>query len=121
MARFLELRSLVLSEMPEEVLSECKEYALGFNMEECCGIIIKDNGKLIFKPCDNISSNKQSFFVINPLDMICDGIEYIFHSHWQVSEQPSFDDIKSSDELCIPFLIYSSLTDKFCLYPNISV
>lgn len=112
-----------MSEIPEAVLSECRKYALSFDAEECCGILINNNNnkELIFKPCDNISSNKQSFFVINPLDMIYDNIEYVFHSHWQVDEQPSFSDIKSSDELCIPFLIYSSLTDKFCLYPNISV
>ena len=55
------------------------------------------------------------------MDLIENEVEYVFHSHWNGGSRPSSSDIKSSDELCIPFLIYSLTDDDFYLYESISV
>lgn len=116
-----EQKDTQLNNIPREVLSHCKEYSKKNKTEECCGVIINNNNKLIFKPCDNISSDKKSFFMIDPCEIINNNVEYIFHSHCLAGPRPSSSDIKSSIELCIPFLIYSVLSDSFYLYDNIGV
>jgi len=45
----------------------------------------------------------------------------IVHSHTRSCATPSEIDINASDELCIPYLIYSIRFDEFYLYENISV
>ena len=117
----LEQRDFPLNKIPENILSECKNYALGFKKEECCGIIMSRGEGLVFKACDNIHSNKEGFFAINPVNLIEDEVEYIFHSHWNGGSRPSSCDIRSSEELCIPFLIYSLTDDDFYLYRSMSV
>jgi proteasome lid subunit RPN8/RPN11 len=121
LGRFPERKDILLDKIPEEVLSSCREYSKKNKKEECCGIIVNNNNKLIFKPCNNISNDRKSFFMIDPYEIIDNNVEYIFHSHCLAGPRPSSSDIKSSIELCIPFLIYSVLSDSFYLYDNIGV
>jgi proteasome lid subunit RPN8/RPN11 len=117
----LERKNSQLNNIPKEVLLQCKNYALKFEEEESCGIIVKHNNSFLFKSCENIHPDKKYFFAINPMNLVDNVVEYIFHSHWNGGSRPSSCDIKSSDELCIPFLIYSLTDDDFYLYRSISV
>lgn len=118
---FLVQKNLQLNNIPKKILLQCKKYALKFKQEECCGIIVKENNNLLFKSCKNIHPDRKNFFLIDPMNLIENEVEYIFHSHWNGGSRPSSSDIKSSDELCIPFLIYSLTDDDFYLYQSISV
>ena len=103
------------------LLDELKYYSKKNPTQESCGIIVKENNLLKFIACDNKSINPSCFFVIDSNIIIDYDVEYIFHSHTIGSANPSIKDIRVSDELCIPFLIYSLKDDDFYLYDNISV
>ena len=118
---FLEPKNLVSNNLPEYILEDCKRYAKGFPDQECCALIIKYNRQLILKPTKNIHPDPVGFFAIDPIELIEYDVAYIFHSHWNGGARPSSDDKKSSNELCITFLIYSLIDDDFYLYENISV
>ena len=45
----------------------------------------------------------------------------IVHSHCIGSADPSLTDLRCADSLGIPFLIYSTIDNNFCLYENKSV
>lgn len=110
-----------MNSLPQFILDECKKYAHQFPNQECCAVITKQNNNLKFKPCENIHPDKQGFFAINPEEFIYNDVAYVFHTHWNGPCRPSSFDKKSSDELCVPFLIYSLIDDRFFLYENISV
>jgi proteasome lid subunit RPN8/RPN11 len=103
------------------LLDQLKSYSRKNPTQESCGIIIKENNLLKFIECDNNSINPSSSFVIDSNIIIDYDVEYIFHSHIICSANPSIKDIDISNELCIPFLIYSLKDDDFYLYDNISV
>ena len=121
MGVFQEQKNLVSNNLPEYILEDCKRYAKGFPDQECCALIIAYDNQLIFKPTKNLHSNPVGFFAIDPVELIEYDVEYVFHSHWNGGSRPSSFDKKSSNELCIPFLIYSLIDDDFYLYENISV
>lgn len=63
---------------------------------ECCGIITKD---FDYIPCNNISSNPTSNFILDPLDLINneDNIWGFFHSHpYSTDPIPSQSDLAST-------------------------
>ena len=111
----------MLNNLPEHILEYCKCYAKKFPNKECCGLIVSCEEELIFKPTKNIHPDPTWFFAIDSIELIEYDVQYIFHSHWNGSSRPSEFDKKSSNELCIPFLIYSLIDDDFYLYENISV
>ena len=104
------------NEVPENLLKEIEEYAKANPSEESCGVIYLDNNSMFFMPCENLSGNKKKHFVINPLILIENKVLYIYHSHVSQSSEPSILDIKSSNALCIPYLIYSLKDEDFYLY-----
>ena len=92
--------------------------------EEVCGFLAL-NGmmEVVVIPAENIHSNKKKYFKIDSQAFLDIEKRYkiiaIFHSHPTSSEKPSTFDLNSSEELCLPFLIYSLKTDKFFLhFPN---
>lgn len=102
-------------------LGELKLYSKKTPDQECCGIIIKENNLNKFISCENKSLYPNESFVIGSHIIIDYDVEYIFHSHTIGSANPSIKDMRVSEELCIPFLIYSLSCDEFYLYNNISV
>lgn len=103
--------------------SKIVEHANSSPSREICGVLIgiADN-KLQYIPCTNTSSTDDTF--------ILDAIEYakiertntikaIVHSHINDSEQPSMQDIINCNRGNLPWIIYSTVTDKFSTYyPN---
>jgi proteasome lid subunit RPN8/RPN11 len=89
--------------------------------KESCGIIYKDNKTLRFLKVENISRSPENHFLIDSSIIIDYDPIVIVHSHTRSCSTPSEIDIAASDELCIPYLIYSIRFDEFYLYENISV
>lgn len=105
----------------EKILKEIEAYALSNPLEESCGIIHKIEDQFYFLPAKNLSDNKFDFFIIDNRLIIEYNTVCIFHSHPRTSCRPTPFDMKISDELCLPFLIYSLMDKEFFLYGNISV
>ena len=92
--------------------------------EETCGfLVLNELMEVVVVPAVNTHKDKKKYFKIDSQAFLDIEKRYkiiaIFHSHPTSSEKPSAFDLNSSDELCIPFLIYSLKTDKFFLhFPN---
>lgn len=105
----------------ENILNEIASYAnLNLN-EEICGVIVKEGCSRKFIKCDNKAIDKQKFFEIDFSVFIEYLPEIIVHSHCLGSAKPSLLDKTNSKYIGLPFLIYSTLHDNFCLYENNSV
>jgi proteasome lid subunit RPN8/RPN11 len=87
---------------------------------EICGFLGYKENSFIVKIVKNRSKDPHVYFLIEPYDYLNFLNNYeclaIFHSHLQGSEDPSEFDIKTSENCCYPFLIYSIITKKFFLY-----
>jgi proteasome lid subunit RPN8/RPN11 len=110
-----------LNKIPQNILEQIKNYCRKNPDIECCGVVYCENEQLSFLECENISDNPTYNFVIDPVILIDYDVEYIVHSHPVGSSRPSTNDIRNSDESCIPYLIYSIRDNDFYLYENISV
>lgn len=93
----------------DKVYNDVKKECLKNKKQECCGFI-KD---MVVIPCKNISPSKANNFLIHPLDIIEVNPDCIYHSHINCCANPSFMDIKSQQEMDVPFLIYSVKCDDF--------
>tara|TARA_Y100000592_G_C5371828_1_gene268944 strand:+ start:359 stop:670 length:312 start_codon:yes stop_codon:yes gene_type:complete len=89
--------------------------------EECCGLIAESNKSLELIECNNESNIPAYEFIIDPQFFIENKVKYVYHSHVDSPPFPSKADKLYSDELCVPFLIYSLTEDSFFLYENVSV
>lgn len=114
---FLERKHTQLNnDIPQYLLDEIEAYAHTKPLEESCGLICSGEESMFFLPCENLSKNKTRHFAINPLILIENNVNYIYHSHVSQSSKPSILDIKSSNALCISYLIYSLRDKDFYLY-----
>lgn len=104
-----------------EILREIIYYCKKIKNEESCGIIVEVGDSKEFMPCENIASDKQKYFAIDSSIYIDYNVDMIVHSHCLGSAKPSKLDRSCSDDLAVPFLIYSIIDDNFCLYENKSV
>lgn len=99
---------------------DIQKIAEGSPGRESCGLIVLDNYQLKVLEMPNTHYNKKKYFKISLGDFLEAQSTYqilaIFHSHVSVSEKPSQFDIKSCEELCLPFLIYSLKSKKFFLH-----
>lgn len=103
-------------------LFAARDYSLQFPLEETCGIITKNSWGDIFIPCENISPRPDVHFQIKIDIFLENEVLFVYHSHiGGYSAYPSRLDQIYSDELCIPFIIYSLSKDSFFVYENIGV
>ena len=81
---------------------------------EVCGAATSD--KLYF--FKNLSENPKETFIVNPAEYFAfyNDVKFFFHSHCLGSAVPSEADTAIADELCRPFLIYSSKDENFSFY-----
>jgi proteasome lid subunit RPN8/RPN11 len=104
----------------EDLLKELKTCAEMNLLTEICGFVGKKNEKIIYKQMQNRSKDPDSYFIIDPFDHLDFIKDYetllIFHSHLCGDENPSDFDVKTSENCCLPFLIYSIITEKFSIY-----
>jgi len=110
-----------LRDIPDSLLVEIKKYCIKNKNQESCGIIHQGLQGLHFLGCRNLSSYPRESFILEPNLIVDYDVKYVVHSHIIGSSKPSSCDTSSSNELCIPFLIYSLIDDDFYLYENISV
>lgn len=104
------------SRLSKEILDEIADYAKRFRLEESCGLVVEEGDCLRFVACKNLSRRRDMHFLINPEILIENNVFCIYHSHVNHSPSPSKLDIKSSNDLCIPYLIYSLRDDDFYFY-----
>lgn len=121
MEGFLVQKSFQLNNIPKYILDQIKKHCKQNPKQESCGIIYSEEGKISFKACENISSNPTHYFCIDAVILIDYDVQYVVHSHTIGSSRPSENDKNNSDELCIPYLIYSLRDDDFYLYENVGV
>lgn len=98
-----------------------QELSLENSSEEICGfLVLNELMEVLVVPVKNAHENKKKYFKISPHIFLDIKKRYkiiaIFHSHPTSSEKPSAFDLNSSEELCLPFLIYSLKTKKFFLH-----
>jgi proteasome lid subunit RPN8/RPN11 len=110
--KFLDLKEFIF------FLKKEAEYSL--LAEICCLIGLDDQNAIVYQQMKNRSKNPESYFMIDPYDYLGFINKYsclcIFHSHLIENEKPSDFDVKTSENCCYPFLIYSVVTEKFHIY-----
>jgi|TARA_R110002167_G_scaffold195467_1_gene398204 proteasome lid subunit RPN8/RPN11 len=88
--------------------------------KESCGFLMMYKEKIQVIECDNVSLNPENSFEINYKDLIKYSISPrvvgVFHSHINTDEKFSKKDIKNSEELMLPFWVYSIKTKKHNVY-----
>jgi proteasome lid subunit RPN8/RPN11 len=89
-----------------------------FKNEEC-GIIYFDK-KVKLKKCENIASRRFENFEISIKDYLDLKKEFqifgLYHSHIEFDERFSSKDVIHSEELMVPYFVYSFKTKKSNLY-----
>lgn len=99
-----------------QLRNQIREYALSNKEIETCGLVLMSGNSTFIYPCRNISSNKEKFFELSPLNYLraWDGgknkIIGMFHS--QQSTKPSHLDIINYQNHKIPSYIYSFESDE---------
>lgn len=83
--------------------------------EEICGLIGKSNNIYSIYFCKNISNNKKTFFILDPLDYIkiSNSTEIVGMFHSQYLNVPSLLDNFSSEYHNIYSIVYCIESDKF--------
>jgi proteasome lid subunit RPN8/RPN11 len=89
--------------------------------EEVCGFILMNNDLTVYiEPALNQHEHKKKCFSISPSKFLehtlSKKIIGIYHSHPKNTEKPSKLDVSMSEEMGVPYLIYSLITKKFFLY-----
>lgn len=95
---------------------QIKEYSLLSPEEEKCGLILESGNNVFIYPCQNISSNKEHHFELNPMDYLRawnngkNQVIGIFHSQ---KGSPSSLDYYNASGHGIYSIVYSINEDKF--------
>jgi proteasome lid subunit RPN8/RPN11 len=104
----------------EEALNQIKKWSRERKSLEICGFLGFKDGQYVSLLCDNISEQPSRYFAIDPVEYLNfkyqNEIICVFHSHINGDEEPSEFDVSMSENCCLPFMIYSLNTDRFCLY-----
>ena len=104
---FLSEDSRVYSKKDKEII----EHFLDVYPEEGCGLLLNKRGKLAWVPCETTAEDKRNDFEMSSKDYIkaslSGDIHSIVHSHPDFSAELSESDIKMSDFLQIPFIVFS--------------
>lgn len=105
----------------QNILQQISECAKSKSDQEICGIVTTLNNNQEFIELKNLAEDKKNFFYIDPFVFLSHDVDFIVHSHCLGTAQPSSCDMRSSDCIDVPYLIYSTVYDNFCLYQNNSV
>lgn len=94
-----------MNEIIEQVIAHANET----QPNECCGLVVKRDGKLEYVRCDNISGNPSNQFVIAPEQYAeiedTGEIVMIAHSHCYIPPVPSAADKVGIENSGLPWLI----------------
>lgn len=103
----------------KDIIDEVIEHAKDKFPEEICGVIGVLKGKNKYIKCNNISPEKEKYFIIDPIDYMKaeDSMEitHIVHSHPTVNPNPSQADLVAIEKSGLPWLIVNPLTKEHTL------
>jgi proteasome lid subunit RPN8/RPN11 len=109
-----------MTENLKNCLDFFKKESLAHPGNEVVGFLGEKNNVPFAKMVKNRAPDPKNFFAIDPLETLNFRREYeflaIFHSHIYGDSQFSEWDIVTSDNCCLPFIVYSIPEDKFNLY-----
>lgn len=100
---------------------EIAKHAQEDQEKEVCGFVVLSNDLIpsIYRT-KNVSSDPVNFFSISPAEFLNKKIKNkiiaIYHSHIDSGPEPSEQDIITSEEIGLPYLIYSLKNKDFFLY-----
>jgi len=119
MADFLESTNININS--RELYGCIKKNALAVAHEEVCGLILKNSLEEVFVlPCENIYKDRANGFMISPEVFLSALNKYevlaVYHSHVDVPPNPSGYDLRQSESLCLPFVIYSVKCDDLYIH-----
>lgn len=105
----------------EELIAFLKNESECSLQAELCALIGLNEQKIFcYRQMQNRSKEPNLYFLVDPYDYLSFINKYemfgIFHSHLVGDENPSEFDIKTSNNSCYFFLIYSIITEKFSIY-----
>jgi proteasome lid subunit RPN8/RPN11 len=104
----------------EDLLLFLKKNSESNLLTEICGFVGKVKNRFLYRQMQNRSKDPNIYFIIDPFDHLSfikdNEVLLVFHSHLYGDENPSEFDLKTSENCCFPFLIYSVTTEKFSIY-----
>ena len=116
----LNMNKIFTFDTVDELMSFLKKKSRNCLLCEICALIGFEENKFIYIDMPNKSKLPNMFFYMDPSDYLSATQKYkcfcIFHSHLNVGPEPSDFDIKTSENSCLSFLIYSIMSEKFFLY-----
>ena len=88
---------------------------------ELCALIgLNKENKIVYRKMQNRSKSPDLYFIIDPYEYLeflnSFKIIGVFHTHLTGCEKPSEFDEKTSENCCLPFIIYSVCSEKFFIY-----
>ena len=109
---------MILNKENKDYYKKIIDHAEEFPNEEVCGTVSLDSNLIVNVNREkNYSANKENAFQISSQKVLgLKSLLGIYHSHPFTDENPSPNDKANSEEMGIPFLIYSLKTKKFFLY-----
>lgn len=103
-----------------EALNYLKKQSMLTPNMEICGALGKDGENFVAQILKNKHPDPKNYFSVDPLELLAFSRKYrmvsIFHSHCVGDSQASDFDKKTSENIEIPFLIYSLPEKKFNLF-----
>jgi proteasome lid subunit RPN8/RPN11 len=105
----------------ENFISFLKKESESSLFAELCALIgLNKENKIVYRKMQNRSKNPDLYFIIDPYEYLqfLNSFKMIavFHSHLTGCEKPSEFDEKTSENCCLPFIIYSICSEKFFIY-----
>ncbi|UVL59821.1 C40 family peptidase [Pseudomonas sp. B21-032] len=95
--------------MNKTLLKQVQAHAQAELPRECCGVVIRENGRRVYVPCRNDAQTPSEHFIINPEDQCAaedrGEIVEIVHSHPNALAAPSMADRVSCELHGVPWFI----------------
>ena len=118
---------LIFNMIDKKIKNFIKQHSLKDSPSEACGFIVSDNeDKFKCISCKNISEYPTTCFEISSLDFLkvkyfYKKIHYIYHSHNNQNIEFTEKDIKCSENLNLPIILYNTIYDFFKIYTPVTV
>ena len=95
--------------MNKTLLKKVQAHAEAEFPRECCGVVIRENGRRVYVPCRNDAQTPSEHFIINPEDQCAaedrGEVVEIVHSHPNALATPSMADRVSCELHGVPWFI----------------
>lgn len=116
MVDFLEQKLILIKMIKRQIEYESEKQP----NKEVCGFVIEKEGELTALPMKNYSEIPEDEFYIPSKEFLFvkrnNNIVAVYHSHCKGGSEPSNFDLKTSDLICYPFVIYSLEQNSFHIH-----